>query len=595
MIFPIVLSIFLFYKPQVSYSTFREKLVEMLNRRRTSTYILTGLSAVLIAVSIFFSLSRGGIISLCLSVIFFGVLLGAGRAQSRGRTVVIAAGLLILLSVTWIGWDPILSRFEKIRDQKGHISDNRAAVWGDTTAIISDFPLFGSGFGTFVDVYPNYRTFPGDEVYDHAHNDYLELVSDGGVAGALLYIWFFSSVVSGTLRTYGKRKEIYSIYLYVGGLSGMVYIFFHSITDFNLHIGSNGLYFFFLAGVLVSASNTRLREGLSPTILTPRDGPPVIFSNVPAAITLTLCVIFHVGGFIGKYYHSSLRDITVKKLDENVHVQLVLDTEKRAVFFDPLEPSYRLGLAEIEAVGLGPEAALGNYKKAVTMNPFNSYLVQRLGLAYSDAGDGLKADKLLRAGLVLDGKGSSAYRTYAAWLFEKGRTQEGIANIKEALSNNPGRTREFIILMVRNRMTKSEIGASMPDRVEPHLVFARHLAQTGYDDMADDEYRRAFDFVEKEKVASPAHFTQAAGHFIKKAAYDDAVAILRTAVRVLPRDIDLRLSYGDLYLKMGMEHRAKEEYEKALLIDPASFKVKRKIDEATRDPEDDAGDGPAPE
>src|SRR4030042_2840879 len=83
MLFPLVLSLFLFYKPHVIYKSFREKMAEIFNRQRTNIYILLGFSAVLIATSIFLSLSRSGIVSLCLSMIFFAALFFA-RGANKG-------------------------------------------------------------------------------------------------------------------------------------------------------------------------------------------------------------------------------------------------------------------------------------------------------------------------------------------------------------------------------------------------------------------------------------------------------------------------------------------------------------------------------
>ena len=57
MIFPIVLSMFLFPKPVGAYRSFREKMIGFLTQDKTNTYILLGLSAVLISISIFLSLS----------------------------------------------------------------------------------------------------------------------------------------------------------------------------------------------------------------------------------------------------------------------------------------------------------------------------------------------------------------------------------------------------------------------------------------------------------------------------------------------------------------------------------------------------------
>ncbi len=586
MVFPLVLGLFLFYKPQVSYASLRERLVELFSRRGTNMYILIGLALVLMAVSVFLSLSRSGIVSLGLSITFFGLMLSAAKTGSRRGVVIVIICILILLSVGWFGWEPIVARFEKIRNPVGNIADMRPTIWKDTVPMIKDFPVFGTGFGTYIDAYTKYRTLPGETIVDHAHNDYLELLSDGGLIGFLLFGWFFAAVGIRSFNTFRKRKELYSIYIFIGSLSGIVYMFFHSVTDFNLHIGSNGLYFFFLAGIMVSSAHTRLRNGLVPTYLKPVEGSPsqgglskaVLLQIALLSALLMACLVFHTGAIIGKYYYSSLRDIRLDQLPDKKDLLLVQDTVQRAIMFDPLEPDYRLAGAGVEMKVSGPAASQDAYRQVIAMAPFNAGYVQRLGLVSSELGEVERAERLLRLGVALDRNGSSVHKTYAFWLLAHNRKAEGMANIKTALSIDPSRTREYITLMVLNKLSNKEIAAAMPDLVQPHLTFADFLFKTVNDEMANEEYRRAFDFVSNEKDVSQGYFFQASNYFLQKEMYDDAITIMRKGTEALPNDIALRLAFGDIYEKMGTRHRAVEEYEKALVIDPDNRDARRKID-----------------
>ena len=242
MVFPLILSLFLFYKPQVRYSTLREKITRMFNLQKTNIYLLLGFVAVLVATSVFLTLSRTGIVSLSVSLIFFGgMFLFRGADKKRG-IIIIAICILVVLSVGWFGWDPIFERFEKIRNPQGDITEQRLIVWKDSGNIIRDYPVFGTGFGSFQYIYPKYRTLKGDALADHAHNDYIELLSDGGILALLLGGWFFVAVVYRSYAVFRKRHELYCLYLFIASLTGIIAILIHSITDFNLQIGANGLY-----------------------------------------------------------------------------------------------------------------------------------------------------------------------------------------------------------------------------------------------------------------------------------------------------------------------------------------------------------------
>ncbi|MHB8882365.1 MAG: O-antigen ligase family protein [Thermodesulfovibrionales bacterium] len=579
MLVPIGLGIFLYYKPRVSYASLRQRLYELFSRRRTNIHILAGLCVLLMAVSVFLTLSRSGIVSLGLSLIFFGLLLTRSKTEGRRGIILAVVCLLVLLVVGWFGWDPIIARFEKVRNPAGNIADLRPVIWKDTMSLVRDFPVFGTGFGTYIDVYTKYRTLPGEAIVDHAHNDYLELLSDGGLIGFLLYVWFLAAVVLRSWKKFLKRRDSFAIYLFIGSLSGILYMLFHSLTDFNLHIGSNGLYFFFLCGVLVSSAHTRLRDGLDPTLLKPLKGAPSVWTIALAGLLLCVCLAFNAGGLIGAYYERSLKGIRPEALREQEGLRLVQETLERAVLFDPLEPRHRLALADLGMLVSGPEAALREYEQAVIMDPLEAEYLQKLGLARAGRGEAAEAERLLKAGIALDRNASYVYRTYALWLFTAGRRVEAMANIKTVLTIDPSRTREYITLMLLNGLTNDEMQAVMPELVVPHLSFADYLVKTGSDDMAEAEYRRAFDFIGNEKEPLASYFYQARQYFMKKGMYEEALAVMRKGVAALPEDAGLRVGFGEVYEKMGMMNTALEEYKKALLVDPYNLQAKRKIEE----------------
>jgi O-antigen ligase len=75
----------------------------------------------------------------------------------------------------------------------------RYGAWPRTWQAAGDFAPFGSGIGTFVDIYPRYED-PAlvDGTYmNHAHNDYLELALETGAPGLALLFAF--------LLWWGKR------------------------------------------------------------------------------------------------------------------------------------------------------------------------------------------------------------------------------------------------------------------------------------------------------------------------------------------------------------------------------------------------------
>ncbi len=577
MIFPLVLSLFLFYKPHIAYKSLRDKLTQAFNLNSTNIYLLLGFSAVLIATSVFLTLSRSGIVSLCVSLLFFGIMFLARGTDRKKGVVIIVICVLVVLSVGWFGWEPVFERFEKVRNPQGGISELRLVVWNDSRNIIRDFPLFGTGAGSFVDIYPKYRTIQGDRIVDHAHNDYIEILSEGGVTAFAICAWFLVLLFYKLFRVFRKRLETYSVYVFIGCITGMISILIHSITDFNLHIGANGLYLFFLAGLAVSAANTRLHQGLNDTYLKKIRIPYRIVTPL-AGIALLGCLIFNMGVFWGGVFFSPVKDT---KPDEKTLPQDLVSMRAaayRASFLDPLEAKYYYAAGNLEMLLLNNAPALGLYKDAVRLCPANGDYLQRLGLVMSGLKHYRAADELLRSGIKYDISNPERYKRYALWLFSMGNTEEGIKVVRKSISMEPRKTREYITLMILDGLSDREILGALPEKVEPHLLFADYLQKVGQDGMAEAEYLNALRYVRNEDTVKPSFFYQVSGYYMKKGRTYDALTVMRKAMEFFPNDAGIRLTAADLYEKAGAPYKAIEEYRKALSIDPQDSLAKKKLD-----------------
>ncbi len=485
--------------------------------------------------------------------------------------------IFIVLSAGWFGWAPIIERFEGAGNTVSEISGLRLDIWKDSSNIIKDFPLTGSGFGSFVDVYPKYRTISTDTVVDHAHNDYIELLSEGGVPAFLLCMWFLIALFHKSYGMFKRRRELYSIYLFIACITGLISILIHSLTDFNLHIGANGLYFFFVAGLAVSAANTRLRYGPDDTYLKKARLP------LKGMIALTAVVLlgslgFNMGATVGKIYFSSMRDIKPEEKISRRDLVIMKNDVYSASLFDPLEARYHSAAADIERLLLNNNAALSHYKRAVQLDPVNSEYLGKLGLVMSEFRSYELADKLLQAGIAYDAGNPAAFRRYALWLFSKGRTEEGIKMTKAAISLEPQKTRGYVTLMVLNGLRDEEILNSLPERVEPHLYFADYLSKTGKDRMAEEEYSRSLQYIKREPAIKPEYFYAVSRYFLKKNRLEDALDVMLKAIKALPNDAGIRVDTADLYEKTGVSYKAMEECRKALDIDPANQEAKKRLD-----------------
>ncbi|MEJ2697008.1 MAG: O-antigen ligase family protein [Candidatus Sulfobium sp.] len=580
MIFPVVFGFFLLSRPYTEYGSFRERMTEAFNQKGTNVHILLGLSSVLIATSVFLSLSRGGIISLSLSMIFFCLLVAKKRKRSNRALVIIVILAFILSASGWFGWGPILEKFRNLRDGQGAISNLRFDIWRDCVNIVRQFPLTGTGFGTFADIYPRYRSIAAAGPLEHAHNDFMELATDGGIVACALMGWFLLAVLYRSLRTFMKRREPYSIYLLAGGLTGLVSILIHSMADFNLQTGANGLYFFFLAGLTVSAAHTRMRNGTKEgTLLARKESRHGRIFAVSALALLACGLTFNVGILAGRYFSPFMQNGRPESRIAGEDLSRVKSEAYRAAGADPLEAEYRYEIANAEWLSSNKEQALVQYRNAVLLDTTNAEYLQTLGLALSDLGKGGEADRLLRAGIDCDISNPARYKVYSSWLIARGKKDAGLGYIKKAIALEPQDTGEYITFLILYGLDDKDIRGSLPERVAPHLSFADYLSQTGRDDLAKKEYLLALGYAGNERELRPSYFFHVYRYFVKKNMPDEAVMVMRKAVDALPEDVNIRLAAGEAYERAGIRYRAMEEYKHALLIDPGNARAKKKLRE----------------
>lgn len=249
--------------------------------------MFAGFAAVIMSLSVIFSLSRGGMISLAAGLVFFGVVSfqtarqrrkaweaeeweneewddadeGAvvvapwwQRAVFKQSAVVVAIVGAILIGLLWLGPDLVANRLTQGtlsgNDPQGqNFYANRGWLWKDTWTMFKANPILGVGLGAFQTAFPIYTTNDGSLRVSWAHNDYLQLLSDGGVIGGLLAIWFVVAV----FRAFGsglKARDPWQGAMVLGAGAGIFSLLVHSIFDFNLQITSTALLFLVMAGIV---------------------------------------------------------------------------------------------------------------------------------------------------------------------------------------------------------------------------------------------------------------------------------------------------------------------------------------------------------
>jgi O-antigen ligase len=216
--------------------------------------LLIGFSVIVMVLGLLFTASRMGILSLLLSFSLISFLFRNPEKGKRfSKTVVLIFGLALLWAA-WIGLDVVISRFFSVSES----FEERWKIWVNTFQIFKDFPLFGSGLGTFVQVFPMYRSFHIRGLATHAENDFLQLASEVGIIGAglllILFFFLFFKALSG-IRLMSHREA--GRYIGISGLVGILALMLHSIVERNIQVPANAFLYTFILAMVLRISNPK--------------------------------------------------------------------------------------------------------------------------------------------------------------------------------------------------------------------------------------------------------------------------------------------------------------------------------------------------
>jgi O-antigen ligase len=189
-----------------------------------------------------------GIISLLISFSLVSLLFRNPQTGKRFSKAPIFIFGLALLWAAWLGLDAIISRFFTAPED----FKMRWLIWVNTFQIFQDFPLLGSGLGTFAQIFPMYRSFHFDGLVTHAENDFLQLASETGLIGtSLLFILFIFLLyqASSGIRSLSPREP--QRYIALGGLVGILALMLHSVVERNIQVPANAFLFTFLWALIL--------------------------------------------------------------------------------------------------------------------------------------------------------------------------------------------------------------------------------------------------------------------------------------------------------------------------------------------------------
>ncbi|MFO0983935.1 MAG: O-antigen ligase family protein [Planctomycetota bacterium] len=186
---------------------------------------------VIVALALALTGSRLGLAVVAAAVLIALVL------EPRARRAPLLAVVGVLLIGVVLVRSPWCARVDGLAAGDGR---SRVMLLHSVAALSRDFIAAGSGLGTFAHLFPAYQPVSLRGTWDHAHNDLLELLVDGGVLAAVLALAFVATWYRRQLRSLASLSVRRRAML-VGLIAGSSALLLHSMGDFPLQIPANAL------------------------------------------------------------------------------------------------------------------------------------------------------------------------------------------------------------------------------------------------------------------------------------------------------------------------------------------------------------------
>lgn len=283
------------------------------SRRATAVIrILAGYLAVMMAVGLIFTASRGAWLGLALAVAVWPLLAGRRSwAQRLGQAALALVAIAVVGGAIYLLVPKMQARFDTMVSESGE--KTRPIMWRGALKLFQENPAWGSGAGSYNVAFEKHRPEHYQLDSQWAHNDYLNTLSDYGAVGFILFFGAVAVVIIMSVRqARGDGASASTGWLDEGrvnrGLAlGLLAFGLQLVVDFHFKIPALAMAAAVMAGVLVQRGwrlEQAERKGAGLRVLA-------------AAVALAVGIVFTVF-FVPHYRAEALRYTARQELDSLV-------------------------------------------------------------------------------------------------------------------------------------------------------------------------------------------------------------------------------------------------------------------------------------
>lgn len=199
-------------------------------------------------VGLTFTGSRGGLLAALCAALAQGLMLAASRRHWKAAPLIL---LVVIAAVAISGWLGLQQAYGRllVSSSADVTWSQRLAVYHASFGLWKQFPVTGTGLGTFRDVFP--MVAPANlsgATWTHAHSDVLELLVTVGPLGLLAVVlsgiwavWKLYRILRDRVRTVDRAAAL-------AALGAIAAVALHECFDFGLTMPANAMLFVVVLG-----------------------------------------------------------------------------------------------------------------------------------------------------------------------------------------------------------------------------------------------------------------------------------------------------------------------------------------------------------
>ncbi|MBM4386856.1 MAG: O-antigen ligase family protein, partial [Deltaproteobacteria bacterium] len=252
-------------------------------KQNKAVFFLLAISCLL---AIVFTSSRGGLSALTAGALVFAAFYALGRLKGgeslRGVRYLIAPVFLAMFAIFTLFYMLYDSLFQGPENVLSLADQIRASLITHSFPAMGDFPLTGSGKGSFAFIFPQYWELPSPKRFVHLENEPLQLVLECGIPFGIIFIAAAISLFAGLFsRVWFKPLKL-------GALTGIMAVCIASLADFAMEYAGTSTA---LIAVLGAVCGLDLRRQIHESKVVERVVRPKILAIIVIAFFISAAAL----------------------------------------------------------------------------------------------------------------------------------------------------------------------------------------------------------------------------------------------------------------------------------------------------------------